>query len=76
MVKATGPATTTIVNQTTVPFNQTTLGTGDPNTSQQSGVGNQTNQTSQQSQQSGVGNQTNQGPLEKLGESFSNLVGG
>lgn len=28
MVQATGPATTVIVNQTTVPFDQTTIGTG------------------------------------------------
>ena len=28
MVQATGPATTTIANKTTVPFNQTTIGTG------------------------------------------------
>ena len=28
MVKATGPADTTIANKTTVPFNQTTIGTG------------------------------------------------
>ncbi len=27
MVKATGPAATTIANKTTVPFNQTTIGT-------------------------------------------------
>jgi hypothetical protein len=28
MVQATGPATTVIVNETTVPFDQTTIGTG------------------------------------------------
>jgi hypothetical protein len=28
MVQATGPATSTIANKTTVPFNQTTIGTG------------------------------------------------
>ena len=28
MVQATGPATTTIANKTTVPFNQTTIGSG------------------------------------------------
>ncbi|TVP39360.1 hypothetical protein [Candidatus Nitrosocosmicus arcticus] len=28
MVQATGPATTVIANKTTVPFNQTTIGTG------------------------------------------------
>ena len=31
MVKAKGPADTTIANKTTVPFNQTTIGTGNSN---------------------------------------------
>jgi hypothetical protein len=108
MVESTGPAVTTIVNQTTVPFNQTTLGTGQAEELQQ--TGNQSNQTSQQQQQQppaqqqqqqppaqqqqqqpaqqqqNQSNQTsqqqqnqssqNQGPLEQLGESLGNIVGG
>jgi hypothetical protein len=80
MLEATGPAVTTIVNQTTVPFNQTTLGLGQTEELQQ--TGNQSNQTSQQQQQQPsqqqTGNQSsqNQGPLEQLGESLGNIVGG
>ena len=46
-VEATGPAVTTIINQTTVPFNQTTMGTGQAEELQQQQTGNQSNQTSQ-----------------------------
>ncbi|GKS62440.1 hypothetical protein YTPLAS21_18980 [Candidatus Nitrosocosmicus sp.] len=74
MVESTGPAVTTIVNQTTVPFNQTTLGTGQAEELQQ--TGNQSNQTSQQQQQQPNQSSQNQGPLEQLGESTGNIVGG
>lgn len=84
MVQSTGPAITTIVNKTTVPFNQTTLGTGQAEELQPQ-TGNQSNQTSQQpqqpqsqqqqQQQQNQSNQ-NQGPLEQIGESLSNIVGG
>jgi hypothetical protein len=98
MIESTGPAVTTIVNQTTVPFNQTTMETGQAEVLQQQQSGNQPNQTSQQpqpQQQQQTGNQPNQtsqqpqqqpqqqnqsspsqGPLEQLGQSIGNLVGG
>ena len=65
MVQPTGPAITTIVNQTTVPFNQTTIETGNSTTSPQPQP-QQQNQTAQQPQ----------GPLEQLGESVGNLIPG
>ncbi len=68
MVQGTGPATTTIVNQTMVPFNQTTVETGNDTNSQQPSQQNQTQQPSQQNQ--------SKGPLEQLGESVGNLMGG
>jgi hypothetical protein len=69
MVQATGPATTSIVNQTTVPYNQTTIETGNYTNSQQ---------PQQQQNQTGPSQQQNQskGPLEQLGESVGNLIGG
>ncbi len=86
MVEPTGPAVATIVNQTTVPFNQTTMATGQAEEllqPQPQQTGNQSNQTSQQQQQpqhqpQQQQNQSsqNQGPLEQLGESIGNLVGG
>ena len=73
-LQATGPAITTIVNQTTVPFNQTMIETENMTNSQQ-----QQNQTAQQPQQQQQQNQTAQqpqGPLEQLGESVGNLIPG
>jgi hypothetical protein len=118
MVQATGPAITTIVNKTTVPFNQTSVETGNmtgsvqqqnqsaqqgqgqgqqasqqQNQSAQQGQGQgqqasqQQNQSAQQGQANPVGGSNQQqqqpqqqnqskGPLEQLGESVGNLVGG
>src|SRR6476661_6197000 len=42
IVQATGPATTTIVNKTTVPYNQTIIGTENQSKSVQQGQQNQT----------------------------------
>ncbi|MBA3978510.1 MAG: hypothetical protein H0X50_10030, partial [Nitrosopumilus sp.] len=59
MVQPTGPAITTIVNQTTVPFNQTTIELGNSTTSpQQAGQQQQQNQTGQQAGQQQQQNQT------------------
>jgi len=71
MVQATGPATTTIVNQTTIPFNQTIIGTENSTTPQQ--ALQQSSQTGQSGQQ-----QSNQskGPLEQIGESVGKMIGG
>src|SRR5919112_2209741 len=49
MVTPTGPATTTLVNKTTVPFNQTMVGVGEAN--QTTGQQNQTGGGQQQQQQ-------------------------
>jgi hypothetical protein len=86
MVQPIGPAITTIVNQTTVPFNQTTIETGNSTTSPQQQQ-NQTaqqppqqqqNQTAQQppQQQQNQTAQQPQGPLEQLGESVGSLIPG
>jgi hypothetical protein len=91
LVQATGPATTEIVNKTTVPYNQTIVGSGN-NTKSIPQVSNQSNQTGQsQSNQTGqqqigtaspVGGQSQQsqnqskGPLDQLGASVGNLLGG
>jgi hypothetical protein len=56
MVQSTGPATTTIVNQTTIPYNQTIIGTENSTTPQQ--ALQQSNQTGQSAQQQS--NQTGQ----------------
>ena len=63
MVTPTGPATTTLVNKTTVPFNQTMVGAGEANQTtgqqnqtgggQQGGAGGGANQAQQQQQQAG-----------------------
>ena len=60
MVTPTGPATTTLVNKTTVPFNQTMVGAGEAN--QTTGQQNQTGggQQEQQQQQQQAGNATSQ----------------
>jgi outer membrane biosynthesis protein TonB len=88
IVQATGPATTEIVNKTTVPYNQTIIGT-ENNTKSQPQASNQTNQTgpSQTGQQqagtaSPVGGQDqksqnqSKGPLDQLSSSVGNLLGG
>lgn len=79
MIEATGPAVTTIVNKTITPFNQTSLETGQEEElqpQQQQPTGNQSNQTSQQQQQQLNQSSQNQGPIEQIGESLGNLVGG
>jgi hypothetical protein len=88
MVTPTGNATTTIVNKTTVPFNQTMVSAGEANqTTGQQQQGQQTSNTTSSSQQSGAGggggqeNQRNntQGggndPLSQMGESIGNIFG-
>jgi hypothetical protein len=92
IVQATGPATTEIVNKTTVPYNQTIIGTENQSKSVQQGQQNQTsggqqNQTSG-GQQNGTANpvggqqqqqqQNNQSknPLEQLGSSVGNMLNG
>ena len=83
VVQATGPATTTIANKTTVPFNQTSIGM-DNMTNSQSQISPQQQQSSSnqtgggslsQQQQSPPQNQS-KGPLEQLGESVNKLIGG
>jgi hypothetical protein len=59
MVTPTGPATTTLVNKTTVPFNQTMVGAGEAN--QTTGQQNQTG-GGQQEQQQQAGNATSSQP--------------
>jgi hypothetical protein len=87
MVQAAGPATTTIVNQTTVPFNQTIIDTENSTTPQQAlQQSNQTGQSGQQQQQSNQtgqsgqqqqqSNQTGGGPLGSIGETVGKLFGG
>ena len=56
LVQATGPATTTIANKTTVPFNQTTMGMDNMTNSQ-----SQPSSQQQQQQQQQSGNQTGGG---------------
>jgi hypothetical protein len=88
IVQATGPATTEIVNKTTVPYNQTIVGTenstkSQPQASNQTGQ-SQTNQTGQQQvgTASPVGGQDqksqnqSKGPLDQLSSSVGNLFGG
>src|ERR687889_547993 len=58
MVTPTGPATTTLVNKTTVPFNQTMVGAGEAN--QTTGQQNQTGGGQQQQQQQQANNATSQ----------------
>src|SRR5829696_5681731 len=62
MVTPTGPATTTLVNKTTVPFNQTMVGAGEAN--QTTGQQNQTGggQQAQQQQQQQANNATSSQP--------------
>jgi hypothetical protein len=91
MVTPTGPATTTLVNKTTVPFNQTMVGTGEAN--QTTGQQNQTgggqqaqqqqqqasNATSSQPSASGAGggaNQTQQQQQQQAGNATSQPAAG
>jgi hypothetical protein len=60
MVTPTGPATTTLVNKTTVPFNQTMVGAGEAN--QTTGQQNQTGGGQQEQQQQQAGNATSSQP--------------
>ena len=91
MVTPTGNATTTIVNKTTVPFNQTIVSAGEANQTtgqQQQGQGQQqasnATSSSQQSGAGGGGGQENQqnntqgggkDPLSQMGESLGNIFG-
>ena len=88
LVKPIGPATTTTINATRIPFNQTTLevenqtqGQQQPNQTQGQQQPNQTqgqqqpNQTQGQQQQQS-NNQSGKGPLEQMGESISKTFGG
>lgn len=60
MVTPTGPATTTLVNKTTVPFNQTMVGAGEAN--QTTGQQNQTGGGQQAQQQQQANNATSSQP--------------
>ena len=60
MVTPTGPASTTLVNKTTVPFNQTMVGAGEAN--QTTGQQNQTGGGQQQQQQQQANNATSSQP--------------
>lgn len=82
MVQPTGPATITIVNKTTVPFNQTTTEGGNISAPQQNqSASQQSSQSSQlqsHPQQSLNQSQQNQskGPIEQLGQSIGKMFGG
>jgi hypothetical protein len=92
LVQATGPATTTIANKTTVPFNQTTMGMDNMTNSQsqpssqqqqqqqqsgnQTGGGLSTQQPQQQQEQQSPPQNQSKGPLEQLGESVNKMIGG
>jgi hypothetical protein len=84
MVTPTGNATTTIVNKTTVPFNQTMVSAGEANQTtgqqqasnatsspQQAGAGGGGGQENQQNNTQGGGND----PLSQMGESLGNIFG-
>jgi len=70
VVEPTGPATTTIVNTTQIPFNQTT--TLDVE-NQTQGQQQQQQQQEQSNQSSGGGQEQQQGPLEQMGEAVGDL---
>ena len=73
VLQPTGEAKTTIVNKTTVPFQQTTVeGMNQTQTQQQQGnqTGTQGQQQGGQQQQQKQGNQSS-GPLEKIGETIT-----
>jgi hypothetical protein len=68
IVKPTGEAKTTTVNQTTIPFEKTIVEGGNQTGSQQQQPSQQNNQTGSQQQ----GNQSS-GPLEKIGEKITDV---
>src|ERR687898_2697303 len=76
IVKPTGEAKTTTVNQTTIPFEKTivegTNQTGLQQQSQQQQPSQQNNQTGSQQQSQQQGNQSS-GPLEKIGEKITDV---
>jgi hypothetical protein len=73
MVKPTGQATSTIVNKTTVPFNQTTVTTGNETTTPTSPA-SQANQSAQsQGNQSTSQNKSGGDVLGQLGKGLQNL---
>src|SRR5918995_3791021 len=86
MVTPTGPASTTLVNKTTVPFNQTMVSAGGANQTQQQqqqagnatsqpaaggGGGGRTQEENQQNNTQGQGKD----PLSQMGESIGNIFG-
>jgi hypothetical protein len=73
MVKPAGKATTTIVNKTNVPFNQTTVTTGNETTTPTSPA-SQANQSAQsQGNQSTSQNKSGGDVLGQLGKGLQNL---
>ena len=76
MVTPAGNATTTIVNKTTVPFNQTMVTAGEANqTTGQGQAGQQQQNQTGGNQTGGAKNQTQKGPLEQLGETLGGMFG-
>jgi hypothetical protein len=74
MLKPTGPAITTTVNATQIPFNQTVLEVENQSQEQQQQQQQQQpNQTQGQQQQD---NQSEKGPLEQMGDAISKTFGG
>ena len=73
MLKPTGPAITTTVNATQIPFNQTVLEVENQSQGKQQQQQQQPNQTQGQQQQ---GNQSEKGPLEQMGDAISKTFGG
>jgi hypothetical protein len=78
LIKPTGPATTTTINATQIPFNQTvTEVENQTQGQQQQQQQQQPNQTQgQQQQQQQSNNQSGKGPLEQMGEAISKTFGG
>src|SRR5688572_21947215 len=73
IVKPTGEAKTTTVNQTTVPFEKTIVeGSNQTGSQQQQQPSQQNNQTGSQQQSQQQGNQSS-GPLEKIGEKITDV---
>ena len=76
MVTPAGNATTTIVNKTTVPFNQTMVTAGEANqTTGQGQAGQQQQNQTGGNKTGGAQNQTQKGPLEQLGETLGGIFG-
>jgi hypothetical protein len=70
VLQPTGEAQTTMVNKTTVPFEQTTVEGMNQTQGQQQQQGNQTGTQGQQQQKQKQDNQSS-GPLEKIGETIT-----